>query len=374
VKGVVEGRFGAESGRAPAGTSPTYAIRLDRDAPRPAVIRDAAAHNPFTPGELERVLRPYDPDAATLPPRLAAILDDRAERVRMLVTTDSWDTAGKTGRAARDLQQPELRFDLNRPLPDDAAKQQYYADLFAVVTAAGAPATPRTRQWVANVVDFRDEDDQQTTFGGGGQEEAVQGAEPPADGRLGSWNRGTFVSVAELLAIPPDSKAAIDEKLANREPLVSLVIDHPAILEAVMVTSRFQATIAADPWREPGRVNVNTCDDKVWEAVCGTDDVDRPQRPMRSMWDLLRGAAMPNGQDVQSLERDLANRLASVATVRSNVFAVWITVEITDSAATAAPPSMHRMFAIVDRSIPVEYAVGENRNVRDTIRVRRFLD
>ena len=79
-------------------------------------------------------------------------------------------------------------------------------------------------------------------------------------------------------------------------------------------------------------------------------------------------------QDVLSYNRDLANRLASVATVRSNVFAVWITLEVNDSSTTADSPTCHRLFAIVDRSIPADYYEGENRNVRQTIRLKRFLN
>jgi hypothetical protein len=95
------------------------------------------------------------------------------------------------------------------------------------------------------------------------------------------------------------------------------------------------------------------------------------------MWDVLKGTAFPPpaGQpDVRSFNRPLANRLASVATVRSNVFAVWISLEIVNSAVAAGPPTCHRLFAIVDRSIPVEYLAGENKDVRQTVRLVRFLN
>jgi hypothetical protein len=74
------------------------------------------------------------------------------------------------------------------------------------------------------------------------------------------------------------------------------------------------------------------------------------------------------------VDRALANRLGSIATVRSNVFAVWITVEVTDSAPDAGPPTRHRMFAIVDRSIPVLYQKGRNNDVRQVICLQRFLN
>jgi hypothetical protein len=69
-----------------------------------------------------------------------------------------------------------------------------------------------------------------------------------------------------------------------------------------------------------------------------------------------------------------AIRLANTATIRSQVFAVWITVRITDDSANAPSPVTKRMFAIIDRSIPVGYAPGQDLNVRDTIRLKRYLD
>jgi hypothetical protein len=69
-----------------------------------------------------------------------------------------------------------------------------------------------------------------------------------------------------------------------------------------------------------------------------------------------------------------ANRLANCATIRSNMFAAWITVETTDSSPGAPPPVTRRLFAIIDRSIPVGYSQGEDLNVRDTIRLVRYLD
>jgi hypothetical protein len=69
-----------------------------------------------------------------------------------------------------------------------------------------------------------------------------------------------------------------------------------------------------------------------------------------------------------------AIRLANTATIRSQVFAVWITVRITDDSPNAPSPVTKRLFAIIDRSISVGYAPGLDLNVRDTIRLKRFLD
>ena len=67
-------------------------------------------------------------------------------------------------------------------------------------------------------------------------------------------------------------------------------------------------------------------------------------------------------------------RLANTATVRSNVFAVWVSVRITDDSPNAPPPVTKRLFAIVDRSIPVGYVAGQDWNVRDCIRLKRYVD
>ncbi len=307
------------------------------------------------------------------------MLADLDGTARWLVTSDSWDVTTKTGQAAG--QQPELRFDINSRLEKGLLAQR----LYEAIKAFAGPGK-ETKQWVANVVEFRenreDSEAQPIDIDGamftGAKPSILEG--PAAEG----WLPGEFVSCADLLAIPKGSPGEIQEILAKdpSDPasrLTSLVHDHPAILEAVMVPSRFQQTIAVDPTREPGRVNVNTCSDDIWELVAGDNPPARPRAPIGSLWELLeetvfRGADGLQPLDIRSMDRALANRLASIATVRSNVFAVWITLEMTDSSATADPPTCHRLFAIVDRSIPVEYAQGENRNILQAVRLKRFLN
>lgn len=364
---AVQGRFGGV-------VASTYAVRLDREAPRPAVVSGATTANPFTPGELERVLRPFDADAATLPPRLAALLDDKAEAVRMLVTTDSWDVTSKTGPAAGAAR--ELRFDLTSAPNDKAVFAQ---SLFDAIKSVPGSDPQTIAQWVANVAEFRDPNSPATELQIGGRK--VTGAKPSdLRGTAGDWPGG-FVSSGDLVAIPKGNKTEIAQILDADPPqlLASLVADCPGILEAVAVPSRFTNTLGADIRREPGRVNVNTCSQSVWELVCGDGAVTRPSSAMKSLWDVLSNTAFTRAEpfkkpDIRKLDRNLANRLASIATVRSNVFAVWITLEITDSSPTAAVPSRHRLFAIVDRSIPVNYlGEGQNSDVRETIRLKRFI-
>jgi hypothetical protein len=80
---------------------------LGRSA-RPQQLRQSGtakpADNVFTPAELERVLRQFDADASTLPPRLAALLDDYAQRSRMTITTDSWDAPVISGTAMVEIR------------------------------------------------------------------------------------------------------------------------------------------------------------------------------------------------------------------------------------------------------------------------------
>jgi hypothetical protein len=187
-----------------------YELRLDADSPRPGVVARTPAElallgnrnddNPFTLGELERILRPNDSDALQLPQRLAAGLGDFAQRNRMTVTTDSWDTPGLTGNPARLVEEflasgltytgtqwrtttlasgsshpipPDiaagLKFDLNRPIANASDRHEYCKGLYSlVVMLAGDTATDlfkdRAAQWAVNVLDFRDEDSTMTGF------------------------------------------------------------------------------------------------------------------------------------------------------------------------------------------------------------------
>jgi len=394
----LQGRFGG-------GPADTYALRLDFDGPRMA-SRTATGGNVFTCGELEWVLRPFDDDTASLPPRLAALLGDSAEPARMLVTTDSWDTCGMVGEAARkrdaysgaatlpDEAKEGIRFNLDRPLTTQSQKQKFFEDFVAVVVAAGAPAA-KAAQWCANVVEFIDNDVPATppepfTMPAGIAGGAVTGVEPGALPQairdlLPVKDPGSFESPAVLLAVPTGTKEEIEQKLAPPQPIKSLVIDHPEILDAVTVASPFRSTVFVEAggrtlcrWREPGRINVNTCDDKVWKALTGANLTNpfKAGPPAQSLSDLLlrlpQVIASPD-RDVRSLNLNLAHRLANIATTRSDVFAVWVTLEVKQSA-TDRPPEYYRLFAIVDRSIPVGHAAGQNLNARDTFRVLRHLE
>jgi hypothetical protein len=373
ISSPVDGRFGALKDGNGAAESDTYKLRLDLEARRPATLANATDQNPFTLGELERVLRQFDADASTLPPRLAGILHDRAERTRMRITTDSWDTPGE-------------RVDINwvtsnSGIPDEIADWQKICD----VIQKFVPEVPVSdlKQWVANVIQFRDIDVANPPFQG------VTGVEPTEldftipGGPVG-WDKGYFLSYAQLLGVPQGTKQQIKQNHDKTPPEVfSLAKTYPKILEALRVPSPFAATIAVDPKREPGRINVNTCDKAVWDALIGEvrdNPFADPVNAAESVGDLLMHKDLVFNGDptfsVMSVNHSVANRLANSATVRSHVFAVWITLEVKRSDNTDQP-TYHRLFAIVDRSVPATFTAqteGQNTNVRDTIRLQRFLN
>jgi hypothetical protein len=402
---TVDGR----SGTLGNGTNP-YGVRLDFDGPRPGTTRLAGERvaagtigSLFTPGELERVLRPFDADAAALAPRLAGILGDDGERGRALLTTDSWDTTALVGQAAaaimgrtatNGLPQQVIegrRFNINSgSVGTNAAKQAFFDQLLAVVLAAGAPSGTTTAQWVANAVDFRDQDLQATQFSIGTNyagiaitSGTVTGLDVPEYVTVGQHDDcDEFVSVGQLLCVPRGSAQELsdpnrteDEKKILRR---SLAVDHPVILDAVTVQSPFTATVAANPWREPGRVNVNTCEQEVWRAMLAEPSAPaNPFAPAQSAGGMLTNTALVFSGDAErpftAVQAGRAGRLANIATTRSNVFAVWVTVEMTDSA-LPEQKTYRRLFAIVDRSIPVGYCPGVNLNARDTLRLVRYLE
>lgn len=364
-------------GRYASGTSTkTYSLRLDLEAPRPAMLASATTQNPFTLGELERVLRQFDADASTLPARLAGILGNNSERARMRITTDSWELPGSRSNIKWAAA--------NAGVNDEIA---FWNMLVPVIVSAGASQV-EAQQWVANIVEFRDKDNSPNTpFPNG-----VNGVEPTSVGIPGPWNLGYFESPAQALGVPMGTAQEINDLRAAGLPVTSLAHKYPKILESITVPSLFEQTINADPKREPGRINVNTCDNTVWAALIGKDptsltaaeknpylpdDPLAPFTPAKNTLALLTNVPLVfsgTTYDVSTLNHSIANRFANAGTVRSHMFAIWITVEVTNTSATGATPTCYRLFAIVDRSIPVTYAEGQNNNVRDVIRLQRFLN
>lgn len=251
------------------------------------------------------------------------------------------------------------------------------------------------------------------------------------------WPNRPFISQAELLLVPSGTAAAATggpsamlrsysfppNFLSNTginvavggqtRPLGGLILD------ATHVPSRFadnaitisgtQANVRAvgldvfpdlqlSKWREPGRVNVNSTvsgtaapeDDIIWHLLASGTTPPNPFKatPATATWDVLTLSGTSAYQSFTSTGGSLgprernpfftaarAIRLANTAGTTSNVFAIWITVRITDDSPNASPSvRTKRLFAIVDRSLPVGYRPNEDINAADCIRLKRYLD
>jgi hypothetical protein len=193
----------------------------------------------FNPAEPDN---PFEPFPRTLWER------DFTQTLRDMITTDSWDTPGLTGLAAKRIEKyliekpqavgdfsPDclggLRFDLNRPLPnlDAQAKQDYCKHLFYVLTALGVTSSRDAAQWAANIVDFRDADSVMTAFrydpqpddGWGTPSEVVFGVERPEllMTEAASWvKNGTHGQVFVMLHRPWNAIARTFQNAANSIP------------------------------------------------------------------------------------------------------------------------------------------------------------
>lgn len=418
-----------------------YTLRLDS---RATTQGNLTASGTFSLGELERVLRPFDSDWAALPPRLASMVNDLDGAARRSFTTDSWDVPFMTGLAAPPAGAAiRPKFDLTseqwglRPGGLDknstADKQTYARELYDEIRVIipGTTSLNGTAQWCANVAEYWGYTGSgpapQAMTGFPGVTGNFTGVQPSViPDEAPKWSGG-FVSAADLLAVPEGSKSDIEALIpappaVRLSPIVSLASkpDTQRILDAVAVSlpskataSPFDATIQNEQKlllkvgtgnqtiavREPGRVNANTCSNATWTAVGGSGIRDRETVTMNSTWSVLKHGwdlPQPPGRtdDVTTYDRSRGHRLATIATVRSNVFAVWITLEVKDNGQDAGPPMLYRLFAIVDRSIPVNYARGMNTvrghegsnkpssdatalrttDVRDIIRLKRYLN
>jgi hypothetical protein len=147
-------------------------------------------------------------------------------------------------------------------------------------------------------------------------------------------------------------------------------------------------------FREPGRVNVNTITTTtsgtaIWTALFGTGTMTSGSLPPvpaggNVHWrDALGNNLVDTASDAfRNSDLDAyfryqtAGRFSNVATTRSNVFAVWVTIGYFDPATglEKEPLRRNRGFYIFDRSIPVGYERGKDYNVRDAILLRRIIE
>jgi hypothetical protein len=256
-------------------------------------------------------------------------------------------------------------------------------------------------------------------------------ATPPNNAVWFTWPNRPFVSAAELLFVPSDDALALLAQY-TKPSVAATKLPTPLLFDAVHVPTRFagihqtvtQAAATAgtgvlaskagiypevtpvnqlSSYREPGRVNLNTVtSDDLWNAVVagplvqtGTSTPD-PVRgrsaanfaadPAKTTAALLSlsgagtlivtdtNAAIASGTAFNPAHSIYtATRLANTATIRSNVFAVWITLR---ESVAGDPDSVryHRGFYIVDRSIPVAHEPGKDHNVWDAVILRRIVE
>jgi hypothetical protein len=161
-------------------------------------------------------------------------------------------------------------------------------------------------------------------------------------------------------------------------------------------------------FREPGRVNMNTITGSaVWTALLGsgtsgtaiqswTPGASPFDTPARTLLEALGRfhptvsgttsfvdtytAATRNAATNANFRYQTVNRLTNLSTIRSNVFAVWVTIGYstspsnwTEAGSDTGEIRRHRGFYIYDRSIPVGFDPGKDLNVRDAILLRRII-
>jgi hypothetical protein len=298
---------------------------------------------------------------------------------------------------------------------------------------APSPATPRTvmpRFWRQ---DWETGGTELTKYASAGEYTGTAIATGTAPVAWFHWPNRPFVSQAELLLVPSGTASPRTESpsamlreyshpanfLADTGITVSGTTLGALILDSTHVPSKFAEnaiTISGtttnvkavgldvfpdmqlSKWREPGRVNVNTTvsgttapeDDIIWELVVSGTTPSNPfmANPAKSAWDTMTLSGTSPYQAFTSTGASLgprdrnpfftaarAIRLANTATTTSNVFAIWITVRITDDSPNASPSiRTKRLFAIVDRSLPVGYKPNETLNAHECIRLKRYLD
>jgi hypothetical protein len=299
-------------------TDDPYEIRLDRRS---------AADATFGPDELERILRIYDWDAAQLPSRLAALLGRDAERLRLLLTSESWDTTAVVGTARAKLEAalqatadtewakvfaPEMisgrRLDINRPVQTDAEKQllcrQLYTLLWALLDQTADPAAlDAAAQWAVNVVDFRDADSTMTRFAYDRN---------PADG----WTAGTDVvwGVERPELVITEALAWQSDGGADGGVYVSL--HHPWSSKTINGNSFFPNNADTPAWGDPDAVDPSL-DEKQPKNMLNLDvrgggDNDSPVWRLRVHDDLKDDLDLIVRLDVRPNQAQSANEYWSV--------------------------------------------------------------
>lgn len=154
-------------------------------------------------------------------------------------------------------------------------------------------------------------------------------------------------------------------------------------------------------YREPGKINVNTISDKrVLEALIGKSITDaqwsdfknytyhltntQATDSFKTVWDLANMFNTNSSVSCDPTSRFNMYRVGNLATTRSNVFAVWLTmgffeVDASDKVtgvelgSDSGERKRYRAFYMIDRTIPVGFERGKNHNADKVIILRRML-
>jgi hypothetical protein len=263
-----------------------------------------------------------------------------------------------------------------------------------------------------------------STAAGAGSDKAPEGAfahlpgffEPAASGTA-NWQRPPWdrITGREPPATPPaDPAPSIWDAVHVPTPFGGSYQDVPmtssgtAALTTIGLADRPYAHFPH--FREPGRINVNTITGtSVWASLLGTGTAGTQiqawtpsappfNEPAKTLLEALGRFHTTVSGTTSYIDtyaepaRDSAShsffryqtvsRMANLVTVRSNVFAVWVTIgystdpsptSFTEAGIDTGDIRRHRGFYIFDRSIPVGFDPGQDLNVRDAILLRRII-
>ena len=288
-------------------TDDPYEVRLDRRV---------AGDSTFGADELERVVRIYDWDAAQLPSRLAALLGRDAERLRLMLSTESWDTTAIVGPAWQKIEDalalartppsvwtevfaPELiggrRLDINRPVQSAAEKQMLCRQLYTLLWAlTGSSDTKAMAQWAVNVVDFRDADSAMTRFAYDRNPEDQNGWTPGTNDVVWGVERPELL-INEALAWKSDSGSGLDGGvyISLHHPWSSKALDGDQFAPA---GAKPETSSSMDPDAVDPALDATTPKNVLNLEARGANDNDSPIWRLRVANKIVRLDAPPNDQ------------------------------------------------------------------------------
>jgi len=130
-------------------------------------------------------------------------------------------------------------------------------------------------------------------------------------------------------------------------------------------------------FRIAGKINLNTAITEILTAL----GIPEPAKPIKSPAQVIPSSATPNGIEVRD---ETFARISNIATVRSDTFSVYGTVQIVDPSAAQKSDGIiqdprdiirtRRFWALVDRSPSLAYPPGNANYIRPRILNFQWLD